>query len=116
RSELGEETLIYLSYGDTSQAVLPGGPAEPFTAGASRSLPVGFPEDVPIYQGAEESIIYDTYFERGQGGQAFIVTFLTRDSQDDVIEYYRSEFEGRGWVVSDAGVSSTSFALAIEFD
>ena len=116
RSDLGERTVIYLSYSDISQAILPGGPTDPFSTGISRELPAGFPEDVPIYQGTEDTIILDTYFERGQGGRAFIVTFLTRDSQNDVIEYYRDEFEARGWVVSDAGVSSTSFALAIEFD
>jgi hypothetical protein len=116
RSELDERTVIYLSYNDISQAIVPGGPTDPFAIGPTRSLPVGFPDDIPIYEGAEQSIILDTYFERGQGGRAFIVTFLTKDSQDQVIEFYREEFEGRGWVVSDAGVSSTSFALAIEFD
>jgi hypothetical protein len=116
RSELGDRTVIYLSYSDISQAILPGGDTTPFSIGPTRSLPIGFPGDVPIYQGAEESVILDTYLERGQGGRAFVVTFLTRDSQDDVINFYRDEFEGMGWVVSDAGVSSTSFALAIEFD
>jgi hypothetical protein len=115
RSDLSEETVIYLSYSDISQAILPGGSTS-FTLGPTRPLPIGFPEEVPIYNGSEDSVILDTYFERGQGGQAFIVTFLTRDTQDDVIEYYRDEFEAKGWVVSDAGVSSTSFALAIEFD
>ncbi len=116
RSTLDDQTVIYLSYSDISQAILPGGDTDPFTVGISRPLPQGFPEEIPIYAGTEESVILDTYFERGQGGQAFIVTFLTKDSQDDVIEYYRNEFEGRGWTVSDAGVSSTSFALGIEFD
>ena len=116
RSTLDQRTVIYLSYNDASQAVLPGGTTTPFTAGPARDLPPGFPDDIPIYQGDEQSVIYDTYFERGQGSQAFIVTFLTKDSQDAVIEYYRNEFEGRGWTVSDAGVSSTSFALSIQFD
>lgn len=116
RSQLGDRTVIYLSFNDISQAILPGGDTAPFSLGPTRPLPVGFPDDIPIYQGAEDSVVLDTYFERGQGGQAFIVTFLTKDSQDDVIEFYRSDFEGRGWTVSDAGVSSTSFALGIEFD
>ena len=116
RSDLGSRTVIYLSYSDISQAILPGGDTTPFAIGATRPLPIGFPEDIPIYEGTEASVVLDTYFERGQGGQAFIVTFLTTDSEDTVIEFYRDEFEGRGWVVSDAGVSSTSFALAIEFD
>jgi hypothetical protein len=116
QSDIDDRTVIYLSYNDISQAILPGDPSDPFSVGPTRPLPVGFPEEVPVYEGAEQTVILDTYFERGQGGQAFIVTFLTRDSQDEVINFYRSEFEGRGWNVSDSGVSSTSFALAIEFD
>jgi len=116
RSQLAERTVIYLSYNDISQAIVPGGSDDPFALGQTRQLPAGFPDDIPIYEGAEESIVLDTYFERGQGGRAFIVTFLTRDSQNDVIDFYREEFEERGWVVSDAGVAEASFALAIEFD
>jgi hypothetical protein len=117
RSELDERTVIYLSYNDVSQAVVPGGPSTPFAPGQTRSLPAGFPEDIPIYEGAEPTVILDTYLERGQGGRAFIVSFLTKDTQDQVIDYYRQEFEGRGWVVSDAAPSAnTSFAVGIEFD
>jgi hypothetical protein len=116
QSQLDDRTVIYLSYSDISQALVPGGASDPFAVGGTRPLPVGFPEDIPIYEGAEPTVILDTYFERGQGGRAFIVTFLTKDSQDAVIEYYRQEFEGRGWVVSDAAQSGTSFALGIEFD
>ena len=116
QSQLDDRTVIYLSYSDISQAILPGGATDPFAIGGTRPLPAGFPEDIPIYEGSEASIVLDTYFERGQGGRAFIVTFLTKDSQDAVIEFYRGEFESRGWVVSDSAVANTSFALAIEFD
>jgi len=115
QSQLDDRTVIYLSYSDISQAIVPGAD-DPFAIGSTRPLPVGFPDDIPIYEGSEASVILDTYFERGQGGRAFIVTFLTRNSQDDVIEFYRQEFESRGWVVSDSAVANTSFALAIEFD
>jgi hypothetical protein len=116
QSQLDDRTVIYLSYNDISQAIVPGGPTDPFAIGGTRPLPAGFPEEIPIFEGAEPSVILDTYFERGQGGRAFIVSFLTKDAEDAVIEYYRTEFEGRGWVVSDAAPSGTSFAVGIEFE
>jgi hypothetical protein len=117
RSDLDERTVIYLSYTDAAQSILPGGNTDPFTLGVSRPLPAGFPEDVPIYAGSQESVILDTYFERGQGGRAFIVTFLTPDKPQDVIDYYRNEFQTRGWNVADADTSSSSsFAIGIQFD
>jgi hypothetical protein len=117
-SSIDQRTVIYLSYNDASQSILPGGGTvtPDFTLGVSRPLPTGFPDEIPIYQGDEPSVVLDTYFERGQGGQAFIVTFLTKNSQDDVIQYYRDQFQGKGWNVTDSGVSSTSFALSIQFD
>ncbi|HEX5141771.1 MAG TPA: hypothetical protein VFX19_12565 [Dehalococcoidia bacterium] len=116
QSEVDNKTAIYLSYQDTSQAVLPGATTSPFAIGPSRPLPAGFPKDIPIYQGDADSTVLDTYFERGQGSQAYIVTFITRDTQDDVIDFYTNEFKNRGWNVTDAGVLNTSFALSIQFD
>jgi hypothetical protein len=116
QSELDNRTAIYLSYSDISQAVVPSPGDTPFTLGATKPLPPGFPDDVPIFAAEEASVVLDTYFERAPGGQAFIVTFLTKATQDDVIEFYTSEFEGRGWNVSEAGVLNTDFALSIDFD
>jgi hypothetical protein len=83
---------------------------EPFQLGASRPLPRDFPSDIPIYEG---STVIATAYVRSSGNQDFLVTFLSQDSQDEVIDYYRKEFEGRGWSVADQ--SSEEFAVSISF-
>ena len=115
-SELDEVTVIQLIYEDIAAALAPGtGPSVPLL-GTSRPLPPGFPETVPIY-GGEETIVIDSGFQRGAGGQVFIVTFLTMDTPDDVIEFYRSEFEAQDWnVVDSENTDTTSFAIGLEFD
>jgi hypothetical protein len=113
-SDLDNTTSIFLSYEDISAALAPGSGSVPFTVRPSRPLPSGFPSDIPIYE-QSESVVMDTYFQRGQGGQVFAVTFLTRDSQDDVISFYREEFEKRGWTTNDTSPGGTSFAVSIDF-
>ena len=115
RSGVDGKTAMYVSFEDISQTTLPGSGDKPFVLGPSRPLPPGFPSDIPIYKANEGSNVIETGFQRGQGAQVFLVTFLTRDSQDDVIEFYTQEFEKRGWNVNE-GVLDTNFALGIEFD
>jgi hypothetical protein len=116
-SELDEVTVVQLIYEDLSAALTPGtGPSIPLL-GASRPLPPGFPEAVPIYGTDGETIVIDSGFQRGAGGQVFIVSFLTQDTADDVIEFYRGEFEAQEWNVIDSeNTDTTSFAIGLEFD
>jgi hypothetical protein len=117
RSDLDDTTSIYVSFEDVAAAISPGSADNPFNLSASRPLPRGFPNDVPIYSSrGNNSVVVDTYFERGGGGQIFKVSFLTKDSSDDVIKYYTDEFKGRGWTATDStGQSATSFALGLNF-
>jgi hypothetical protein len=113
-SDIDDQTSIFVSYEDISAVLTPGTGGANFDAASSRPVPPGFPEEVPIY-GDDEAVILDTYFQRGQGGQVFAVTFLTRDSSDDVIEFYTNEFKDRGWTATDSTTADTSFALSLEF-
>jgi hypothetical protein len=70
--------------------------AAPFVLGKSLPLPKEFPPDVPLYRGAT---VTATAFLREPANQSFLLTFLTTDSQDDVIEFYRGEFQAHGWTV-----------------
>jgi hypothetical protein len=115
RSGVDGKTAMYVSMEDISQTSLPGTGDKPYVIGASRPLPPGFPNDIPIYKASEGTVVIETGFQRGQGGQLFLVTFLTKDGQDDVIDYYTQEFEKRGWNVNE-GVLDQNFALAIDFD
>jgi hypothetical protein len=112
-SDLDGRTVVYLSYQDSSLSLSPGATRTPPSIGSSKPLPPGFPSDLPIYDGA---IIVDTYFERRQGGQAFIVSFLTRDGQSDILDFYTDEFRERGWVVSPSSLQATGFARGLDFD
>jgi hypothetical protein len=116
-SDLDNTTAIYVSYEDISAALSPGSASSPFDVNNSRPLPSGFPNDVPIYDSrASDSVVVDTYFERSGGGQVFIVSFLTKDTTDDVIKYYMDEFKGRGWTATDSPPdNASSFALGLNF-
>lgn len=117
RSDLDDVTSILLTYEDLSAALTPGTGPTAALRGQSRPLPLNFPETVPIYGAEGETIVIDSYSQRGQGGQLFAVTFLTQDTQDDVIAYYKGEFEAQNWEVTDStNTDASSFAVGIEFD
>jgi hypothetical protein len=114
-SELDDSTSIFLTYEDVSAALTPGTGSVPFSIGPSRPLPAGFPSDVPVYEQDQGTVVLDTYFERAQGGQLYAVTFLTKDSQDQVIDFYKNDFGGRGWTMTDTSPGGTSFAVSMDF-
>jgi hypothetical protein len=116
-SDLDDATITYVSFEDIGKKSSGTKPSETYTLPASRALPPGFPSDIPIYKGkSAESVVTDTYFERRQGGRNFIVSYLTKDSQGDVLSYYRDEFGKRGWNVSDGTSTTSRFAISIDFN
>jgi hypothetical protein len=62
----------------------------------SLSPPKGFPSDVPLYDGAT---IISTVFLRQPGNESYLVDFITRDSADRVLTFYRQASADRGWTV-----------------
>jgi hypothetical protein len=108
-------TAIFVSFQDVTPSGRSNPTSKPFELGASRPLPANFPNDVPIYK-SNDSTVTETYFERAPGGTAYIVSFLTKDDQDDVIGFYRSEFEKKGWTVTDSANQPTGFTLSIDFN
>jgi hypothetical protein len=116
-SNLDDQTTIYLTVDDVAATAAGQIPEEPFVVGASRSLPASFPADIPIYEGKSgESTVVVSQFGRGGGNNNFVISFITRDSQTDVVNFYRQEFQRRGWNVTDSQASGTSFALGIDFN
>ncbi len=69
---------------------------QPFELGESVALPKEFPPDMPLYP---DATVTGTAFFREPGSESFLLIFLTADSQDDVIEFYRDEFDRRFWTV-----------------
>jgi hypothetical protein len=116
-SDLDNITSILLTYEDVAAALAPGtGPSIPLLS-QSRPLPPGFPSEVPVYGSDNGSIVIDSYFQRGQGSQLFAITFVTKDSADDVINYYKDEMGAKNWTVTDSVPTETNtFAVGVDFD
>lgn len=113
-SELDGRTAIFVFILDSSQTSSGSGGSGAVPT-ISRELPPLFPTDIPIYE-SDDSVILDTYFQRDSGQNAFLVTFLTKDADVDVINFYTQEFQKRGWNVVDGETVAGDFALTIEFD
>ncbi len=114
-SDLDNSTSIFVIVADTSQGAI-ASPSGDYTPPSSRALPPDFPTDIPVYQGNDQSVVTDTYFQRDPGTNSFLVTFVTKDADQDIVDYYKKEFSDRGWNVSDAPPTAGDFSLTIQFD
>ena len=93
--EDGARTSIFISLQDTGALA----EEEPsFEPGPNVPLPSRLPDEVPAYPGA---IITSTAFQRATANESFLLIFLTTDSQDDVLAYYKEEFDQLGWTVTE---------------
>ncbi len=98
RSDLDGKTAIFVSYQDVSNTSA--APDKNAKLGPSRQLPSGFPTDqFPIYK---SSTVTETYLQKDSGSTSYVVTFVTKDSADQVLSYYRDQFQKKGWQVTDA--------------
>jgi len=114
-SDLDDRTAIFIFLLDSSQTTTTSGGSSAIPTN-SLKLPPGFPNDIPIFHGDEDSVILDTYFQREAGQNAFLVSFLTKEADVDVINYYTQEFQKRGWSVRDGESQPGDFALTVDFD
>jgi len=58
------------------------------------TLPVGFPEDVPVYPGAHPT------GSLAATGKGMVVTFQSADAPEKVFSFYRTQLAERGWSIS----------------
>jgi hypothetical protein len=81
----------------------------------SKPLPEGFPDGIPPYP---DAIVTETIFERAPQGDTFGLTMITRDSAAGALDFFREEFEGKGWTVVDGDASGSGIedAVAISFE
>lgn len=75
-------------------------------------LPQGFPEDVPIYDPA--TIDMASAMEQA-GANVFLVTLLTDDPLQDVIDWHTAEWETRGWTVDYEMTQGSGDAMTASF-
>ncbi len=103
----GERTTVLITLGDAGAELVE---EADFELGESLTPPAAFPSDVPLYEGG---VIVETGFSRLPGSETLFITFLTRDSQDDVIAFYEDALAGNGWSVEDG--QAMGLADSIDF-
>jgi hypothetical protein len=87
---------------------------QPFETPATRALPEGFPADIPDYQ---NGILFEAAYQKRGGGNQFLVSYVTKDSADDVIAFYKDKLGAAGFSVTDDDARSSPLedAQAISF-
>jgi hypothetical protein len=85
---------------------------QPFELGASKPLPRGFPAQMPLYP---DMTVTDSAWGRSADTTEFQVNFLTKSSPQDVIAFYRNDFQSRGgWTITDEPSQGTAVAFSFE--
>jgi hypothetical protein len=93
--------------GDSKTVTGPDG--EEVTIGTD--LPDSFPDDFPVYDGAD---LQGAIQGEQDGIEGIVATWTTGDSLDDVAAFYDSEFEDGPWTVTLEGSVSGSTYWAVE--
>lgn len=81
----------------------------------SDDLPDSFPDDFPIYDGAD---LQGSYTGENEGIQGTVATWTTGDSVEDVAAFYEQELDGDNWTVQSQGDQGGlgSFFVALNSD
>jgi hypothetical protein len=99
---------IFLSVQVSGEAPSP----QPFELGASKPLPRGFPAEMPLYP---DMTVTDTAWGRSADTAEFQVNFLTKGSPQDVIAFYRNDFQSRGgWTITEEPSQGTAVGFSFE--
>jgi hypothetical protein len=85
---------------------------QPFELGASKPLPRGFPAEMPLYPGMT---VIHTGWGRSGDTTVFQYDFLAKSSPQDVIAFYRNEFQSRGgWTITEKPSQGTAVSFSFE--
>ncbi|MBI2635808.1 hypothetical protein HYW84_00575 [Candidatus Peregrinibacteria bacterium] len=68
-----------------------------YNAGGNR-LPEDWPEDAPVYAGAEVQFSGAANPANGKPGAAAVL--ITADSASDVLTFYKAELKSKGWTIT----------------
>ena len=83
--------------------------ADPFEPGVSRSKPQGFPEEIPVYEGA---MLIDASFQNDPQGDGYAISLVTTDDPGDVLDFYTGALEDAGLTVEEADASGSALENA----
>jgi hypothetical protein len=88
--------------------------AKPDVPTEARALPEGYPDNLPEYDG---SLVIQSAFQKAPAGSQYAVSYITKDAQSDVMDFFRSKLGDAGLTVTDGDASQSSLqdAERIEF-
>jgi hypothetical protein len=78
------------------------------------ALPANWPSDVPTYANATIQYAGSSNPQTGEKGSA--VVFMTSDSAQKVVDFYKQALASKGWVVEQAATIGASTVLAANKD
>ena len=99
-------SVIFLSV----QSMLSSTP-EPFELEPSKPLPLGWPEQIPIYSSAT---ITDTGWGQTGSSIEWQITFLAQITAQEVIDFYRIELTKAGFTVNDEAPQGATLVLSFQ--
>ena len=85
----------------------------PFVPSQARALPDGFPDTLPSYDGA---IVIQSAFQKQAAGSQYAVSYITKDAQSDVMDFFRSKLGDAKLTVTDGDASQSSLQDAERID
>lgn len=85
-----------------------------FTYDTNGSLPENWPDDAPNYPNGSIQYSGTSNPQTGEAGAA--VMFLTNDSSETVVDYYKRELPANGWTITQTAVSGTVTVIAATKD
>lgn len=81
----------------------------PFDSSKSQPLPQGYPANrVPVYQGG--TVIASGFFNQ-QNQKSWVVHVVTKDSQEQVTQFYQNRLQAAGWKVDPPVTDASSIEV-----
>ncbi len=100
-------SVIFLSIQSTSGSST----AEPFELQPSKPLPMGWPEQIPVYSGAT---VTDTGWGQTGSSIEWQITFLAQVAAQEVIDFYKTELTKAGFTVNDEAPQGATLMLSFQ--
>jgi len=100
-------SVVFLSVQSMSGASTP----EPFALEPSKPLPMGWPEQIPIYPSAT---VTDTGWGQTGSSIEWQTTFLAQVTAQEVIDFYRTELTKTGLTVNDEAPQDATLMLSFQ--
>jgi hypothetical protein len=100
-------SVIFLSI----QSVSGSSTTEPFKLQPSKPLPMGWPEQIPVYPGAT---VTDTGWGQTGSSIEWQITFLAQITAQEVIDFYRTELTKAGFTVKDEAPQGATLMLSFQ--